>query len=146
VQKLWSTPKFTIILNKKEIRKLSKWRLIINVLQNTNVISKKERKEANRMKHNGSWKILNRPKKLNAINSKVLLQFFSPLVCPWPHSYFLKTIGWYLGTFYTHNLSCYKYSKRHITWPMTCYIPLIPITCSKHAWHDGPKMCLGITR
>jgi hypothetical protein len=42
-----------------------------------------------------------------------------------------------LGMFCTHNLSCYKCSKRHITWPVTCYIPLIPITCSKYAWHGS---------
>jgi len=35
------------------------------------------------MKHNGSWKILNWPKKLNEVNTKVLLQIF-PLICPWP--------------------------------------------------------------
>ncbi len=75
-------------------------------------------------------KMLN--KIVNAISTKVLLWFY-PLVRLLPHSYFLKTSGWYLGTFYTHNLPCYECSKGHIICRMTCYIPLISITCSKHA-------------
>jgi len=77
-------------------------------------------------------KMLNRPKIVNAIGTKVLLWFFPP-ACLVPHSYFLKTSGWYLGTFYTHNLPHYECFKGHITCQVTCYVPLIPITCSKHA-------------
>ncbi len=55
-------------------------------------------------------------------------------VCPKPHSYFLTEIAWYLGTLCTHILSCcYECFKGHITCPVTCYIPLIHITCLKHA-------------
>ncbi len=79
-----------------------------------------------------SWKMLNWPKNLNAASTKVTLQCFPP-VCPLPHSNFLKQIGWYLGIFWTHNLSCYECSKGYITCPVTCYIPLIPITFSRHA-------------
>ncbi len=39
-----------------------------------------------------SGKMLNRPKKLNAVSTNVLLQFFSP-VCPLPHSIFSNKLG-----------------------------------------------------
>jgi hypothetical protein len=47
--------------------------------------------------------MLNRPKIVNAVRTKVLVQFFSP-VYPLPHSYFWKKIRWYSSTFFTHNL------------------------------------------
>jgi hypothetical protein len=54
---------------------------------------------------------------------------FPPLVCLLSRSYLLKTCGWYVGTFCTHNLSCYEYCKGHTTCSMTCYRPLISKTC-----------------
>jgi len=59
-------------------------------------------------------KLLSRPKKLNAVSTKVLLQFF-PRVWPLPDSYVLKQIWWYPAMFCTHNFSCEECFKGHKT-------------------------------
>jgi hypothetical protein len=54
-----------------------------------------------------SWKMLNRPKKLNAVNTNVRLRFFSP-VWHLPQSNFLKQIGLCLGMFWTDVMNVRK--------------------------------------
>jgi hypothetical protein len=63
-------------------------------------------------------KMLNWPKKL-----------FLP-VCPLPQ---LGDTWARFAPITFHSIPCYGCSKRHITCPVTCYIPLIPITGPKHA-------------
>ncbi len=83
--------------------------------------------------------LLNWPKKVNAVQTEGLLQFFLP-VSPFALFIFSKNkIERYPSTFCTHNLPCYECSGGHLTYQVTCYIPLITITCPKHALHPWAR-------
>jgi hypothetical protein len=77
------------------------------------------------------WENVKSTQEIECRQYKCTTAILSPSL-PFAPFYFLKQIGWYPGTFCTHNLSCYECSERHITCSVTCHIPLIPITCPKH--------------
>jgi hypothetical protein len=89
------------------------------------------------------WKILNRPKEMSAVSTKILLRFFRP-ICPFAR--FIFTL-WCLGMFWVHVMHV---MNTHYGYKGVCNLLLgmlceVTIKTCHIIWGIEWKTCLGVT-